>query len=146
LKLTDTLTPKLDVVILTRGGGPFEDLWAFNDEELARAIAQCRIPIISAIGHEIDFTIADFVADVRAPTPTAAAELIAEKWTHFYLKNDELSQRLLNSFTGILQKKQEKGNYLESLFFSLSPYNQIKNCRIGLAQKRKNLNLKFVGD
>jgi exodeoxyribonuclease VII large subunit len=81
----------LDVILLVRGGGSIEDLWAFNDEQLARTIVQSPVPLISGVGHETDFTIADFCADVRAPTPTAAAELAAQS-RHTWLAGLESAQ------------------------------------------------------
>ncbi|MBN1404962.1 MAG: exodeoxyribonuclease VII large subunit [Candidatus Omnitrophica bacterium] len=84
----------VDVLIVGRGGGSMEDLWAFNEEIVARAIYNSKIPVISAVGHEIDFTIADFVADLRAPTPSAAAEIVAGKKQDFLDNIENLKQRL----------------------------------------------------
>jgi exodeoxyribonuclease VII large subunit len=86
--------PGVDVVIIGRGGGSIEDLWAFNDETLARAIAACPVPVISAVGHEVDFTIADFVADVRAPTPSAAAEMVVARREELCSMIDRHTDRL----------------------------------------------------
>ncbi len=86
--------PDVDVVIIGRGGGSAEDLWAFNDERLARAIVACPVPVVSAVGHEIDFTIADFVADVRAATPSNAAELVIDRADNFCSRIDRAEERL----------------------------------------------------
>lgn len=83
-----------DVIVLCRGGGSLEDLWTFNEERVARAIADSHIPVVSAIGHEVDFTIADLVADFRAPTPTAAAEAVVPNRTQLYAQLHNLSTRL----------------------------------------------------
>ena len=84
-----------EVILLTRGGGSIEDLWGFNHEELARTIASSEIPVISAVGHEIDFTIADFVADLRAPTPSAGAEILTQHWVQLREHTRQLSERLI---------------------------------------------------
>jgi len=86
--------PGVEVIVVARGGGSLEDLWAFNEETVVRAIYASQIPVISAVGHEIDYTIADFVADVRAPTPSAAAELVIRTKLELHAELHMLTQRL----------------------------------------------------
>lgn len=101
-----------DVIIIGRGGGSLEDLWAFNDEALARSIAACTIPIISAVGHETDFTIADFVADLRAPTPTAAAMAATPDGPALRLRLTRLDQQLLRAMQGQLNRQAQTIDHL----------------------------------
>lgn len=96
------LEPAVDVILLVRGGGSIEDLWAFNDEALARTIVQSPVPLISGVGHETDFTIADFCADLRAPTPTAAAELVSAPRDLWLSALDLLDERLSDALGGRL--------------------------------------------
>jgi exodeoxyribonuclease VII large subunit len=96
----------VEVIIVARGGGSVEDLWAFNEERVARAIAASPVPVISGVGHEVDFTIADFVADVRAPTPSAAAEMVVATTNEFCTRIDRLSARLrMAVHTGVQRRR-----------------------------------------
>jgi exodeoxyribonuclease VII large subunit len=98
----------LDVIIVGRGGGSIEDLWAFNKEKVARAIFRCPIPIISAVGHEVDFTIADFVADLRASTPSAAAEMVIEREAALLERIENLEKRLIQDTRFALGEKKSQ--------------------------------------
>ena len=96
-----------DVLVLTRGGGSIEDLWCFNDEQLAQSIFNCPIPIVSGVGHEVDITIADLVADLRAPTPTAAAEMISPDTSHLLANLQSLHFRLPRSMQRLVEQKTQ---------------------------------------
>src|SRR5262245_9318421 len=97
--------PDVDVIIIGRGGGSTEDLWAFNDERLARAIVACPVAVIAAVGHEVDFTIADFVADVRAATPSNAAELVVDRADNFRSRIDRATARLTTAMHRVAERR-----------------------------------------
>ena len=109
-----TRVPGVDVVIVGRGGGSIEDLWAFNEEILARAIAASPVPIISAVGHEVDVTIADFVADLRAPTPSAAAEMVVTAKEESSARIDRLQGRLEAAMRAGIQRRRQVLHVLTS--------------------------------
>ena len=121
---------KVDVIIVTRGGGSLEDLWAFNEEIVARAIHQSKIPIISAVGHEIDWTIADFVSDFRAPTPSAAAELVIPRKEDLEKRIGELAERLYQFPKEILQQyEQELDDLLKGLSIGVGRITDVASNR-----------------
>ena len=117
--------PDIDVIIVGRGGGSIEDLWAFNEEKVARAIYRCAIPVISAVGHEIDFTIADFVADIRASTPSGAAEMVIEEEESLRERIENLEKRLVHNQKFVLQEWKHE-------VFSLAQHRAFQNMRINL--------------
>lgn len=100
--------PDIDVIIVGRGGGSIEDLWAFNEEKVARAIFRCPLPIISAVGHEIDFTIADFIADIRASTPSVAAEIVVKEEQALVEKIDGSAKQLQRNILFLLQGRKQR--------------------------------------
>lgn len=129
----------VDTLIVGRGGGSMEDLWAFNEEKVARAIFECRTPVISAVGHETDVTISDFVADLRAPTPSAAAELAVED---IRLVQERLLQYRIclsrRMDDRVAERKNRLSAYREKLAY-LSPESQIREKRQRLAEREERL-------
>lgn len=114
--------PDLDLLVLARGGGSIEDLWSFNDELLVRAVANCSIPTISAIGHQTDFVLTDFAADFRAETPSAAAEWISSRYLEQINRLDQLEQKLIQIPQYYLSLISEKIAYLGAALEKLSPH------------------------
>ncbi len=120
---------KVDVIIVGRGGGSIEDLWAFNEEIVARAIFDCSIPIISAVGHETDWTIADFVSDLRAPTPSAAAELAVFDYELVMRQLQTAKERLDGKMKDKLIRTRERANFMHTRIRYLNPVNQLNEKR-----------------
>lgn len=137
IKALDKL--KTDIIIIGRGGGSIEDLWAFNEELVARAIYSCETPIISAVGHETDVTIADYVADLRAPTPSAAAELAVNDYISFTNLLQDYKRRIIRTTMHNVTYHQSKLKELKLRLFYASPSYQIKQKRQQLMDMEQKL-------
>ena len=134
-----------DVLILARGGGSLEDLWAFNDEQLARAIAESPIPIVSAVGHEVDFTIADFVADLRAPTPSGAAELVVPDREDWLRVVKSLAMRISRLGRRTVEDLAQALDWLSRRLVQTSPTAMLERSRTRLAGLNQNLSTAVHG-
>lgn len=133
----------VDIIIVGRGGGSIEDLWAFNEKIVADAIFNCRIPTISAVGHETDWTIADFVADMRAPTPSAAAELAVFDYRLVQDKLYEYNRRMQNSLYNKLELSRQKLNSYKLKLDYLSPEHRLNENRRRLMEYEEKLKLRI---
>ena len=133
------ITESVDVIIIGRGGGSIEDLWAFNDEYLARAIYNSKIPVISAVGHEIDFTICDFVADLRAPTPSAAAELATPNLADIAAKIDGFKSRSILAISSLIEEYKTRLEYISSSKVFKSPISMLEIPKLRLSGAKKDL-------
>jgi len=127
----------VDVVVVGRGGGSAEDLWAFNEEVVADAIYAMQTPVVSAVGHEVDTMISDFVADLRAPTPSAAMEMILPDMHELLYGLDELQERMKQHFTQILQTKIAQVEHLKERLYNASPTQKIKAIEEQFAQQKE---------
>jgi exodeoxyribonuclease VII large subunit len=128
-----------DVLIIGRGGGSLEDLWAFNDEQLARAIAACPLPVISAVGHEVDFTIADFVADVRAPTPSGAAEMVVPNQHDWERRIASLALRIGRIGQRSVEDRGQRMDWLARRLVAASPAETLRRQQASLRESRGRL-------
>ncbi len=128
-----------DVLIMGRGGGSLEDLWAFNDEQLARAIADCPLPVISAVGHEVDFTIADFVADLRAPTPSGAAEIVVPSQNDWLRQISGFAARIARVGQRALEDRSQQLDWLGRRLKASSPAATLQRQRDGLREQSGRL-------
>lgn len=128
-----------DVLIIGRGGGSLEDLWAFNDERLARAIADCPLPVVSAVGHEVDFTIADFVADVRAPTPSGAAEIVVPSQHDWERRVATLALRIARIGQRAVDDRSQRTDWLARRLVAASPAATLRRQRDNLRENRGRL-------
>ena len=129
----------LDAMIVGRGGGSLEDLWCFNEEVVARAIARCSIPVISSVGHEVDFTIADFVADLRAPTPSAAAELVVGRKEEFEARLAGLSTALSQSLRTALLAARNRLTLVSGSYVFREPANMVGRLRQDIDGLRRRM-------